>query len=77
MISEFSERRVELQLAASGALHLLAESLEGLLQLVTQLALGLFGGEVVAVVHVLVLAQVGSDFADFSVELQERRMFWF
>jgi hypothetical protein len=28
-------------------------------------------------VHVLVLAQVGSDFADFSVELQERRMFWF
>ena len=73
MVAELPERGVELQLAASHALHLLAEALEGLLQLVTELSLGLFGREVVSVVHVLVLAQVRRDFADLGVELQRER----
>ena len=34
-----------------------------------ELALGLLGGHVVSVVHVLVLAQVGGDLSDLRVEL--------
>ena len=73
MVAELPERGVELQLAASHALHLLAEALEGLLQLVTELSLGLFGREVVSVVHVLVLAQVRRDLTDLGVELPSER----
>ena len=73
--SEFNEpeRRIELELSFGHRLDLLAEALEGLLQLVTELSLGLFGREVVSVVHVLVLAQVRRDFADLGVELQRER----
>ena len=54
---------------SNSSLHLFAKVFKRGFELVAQLSLGLFGGEVVAVVHVLMLAQVGRDFADFRVEL--------
>ena len=51
------------------ATYLVAEALECLLQLSSQLPLCLFGGEVVPVVHVLMLAQVRRDLAHLRVEL--------
>jgi hypothetical protein len=47
--SQISEGRVELELALGGGLHLLAEALETLLELVAQLALCLLSGQVVPV----------------------------
>ena len=51
------------------ATYLVAEALECLLQLSSQLSLCLLGGEVVPVVHVLMLAQVRRDLAHLRVEL--------
>ena len=47
--SQISEGRVELELALGGGLHLLAEALEALLELVAQLTLRLLRGQVVPV----------------------------
>ena len=73
--SEFKEpeRRIELELSFGHRLDLLTEALEGLLQFVPELSLGLFGREVVSVVHVLVLAQVRRDLTDLGVELPSER----
>ena len=49
--------------------YLVAEPLEGLLQLLSQLSLGLLGGEVVPVVHVLMFAEIRRDLAHLRVEL--------
>jgi len=70
--AELPERGVELELAAGHSFDLLAEALECLLQLVPELTFRLFSRKIIPVVHVLMLAQVCSDFADFSVELKER-----
>lgn len=63
------EGRVELHLLLGHVLDALAEALEGHLELVAQLALALLGRQVVAVVHVLVLAEVRRDLAHLRVEL--------
>jgi hypothetical protein len=47
--SQISEGRVELELALGGGLHLLAEALEALLELVAQLPLSLLRRQVVPV----------------------------
>ena len=59
-----SERLLPRQLT-----YLVAEPLEGLLQLLSQLSLGLLGGEVVPVVHVLMFAEIRRDLAHLRVEL--------
>ena len=69
---QVSEGDLELQLLLGQRLHLLDEVLEGRLELVAHLPLHLLGVEVVAVVHVLVLAQVGGDLAHLRVELHVR-----
>lgn len=66
---QVSEGHLELQLLFSQRLYLLDEVLEGRLELVPHLSLHLLGVQVVAVVHVLVLAQVGGDLAHFGVKL--------
>ena len=50
-------------------MYLVTETFEGLLQLLSQLSLCLFRGEVVSVVHVLMLPQVRRDLAHLRVEL--------
>ena len=67
--AELPEGHVELQHVLGDRRDLVREALEGLLELVPQLSLSLLGREVVAVVHVLVLAQVGGDLAHLGVEL--------
>lgn len=69
---EVSEGHLELQLLLRQRLHLLDEVLEGRLELVPHLPLHLLGVQVVAVVHVLVFAQVGGDLPDLRVELDVR-----
>ncbi len=69
---QVAKRRVKLHRLVGHLLHLVAEELEGGLQLLPHLPLRLLRGEVIAVVHVLVLAQVGGDLADLSVELHVR-----
>lgn len=69
---EVSEWHLELQLLLRQRLHLLDEVLEGRLELVPHLPLHLLGVQVVAVVHVLVFAQVGGDLPDLRVELDVR-----
>ena len=67
--SELPEGRIELDLLLGKGFNLLGEALEGGLEFVPELTLGLLGGEVVTVVHVLVLAEVGCDFSHLGVEL--------
>jgi len=69
---EVSEGNLELQLLLRQRLHLLDEVLEGRLELVPHLALHLLGVQVVAVVHVLVFAEVRGDLPDLRVELDVR-----
>ena len=59
-----SERLLPRQLTS-----LVAEPLEGLFQLLSQLSLGLLGGEVVPVVHVLMFAEIRRDLSHLRVEL--------
>ena len=49
--------------------YLFAESLKGGLESVSEFSFGLFGGQIVAVVHVLVLLKIGRDFSHLRVEL--------
>ncbi len=67
--AELAERNVELEIDLGGGRHPIAEALEGLLQLVAQLAFRLLGCQIVTVVHVLVLAQVSGDLANLGVKL--------
>lgn len=69
---EISEGNLKLQLLLSERLHLLDEVLEGGFEFVSHLSLHLLGVEVVAVVHVLVFAQVCGDLAHLRVELHVR-----
>ena len=66
---QVSEGHLELQLLFRQRLHLLDKVLEGRFELVPHLSLHLLGVQVVPVVHVLVLAQVGGDLAHLSVKL--------
>lgn len=66
---EISERNLELQLFFGERLDLLDEVLEGGLEFVSHLSLHLLCVEVVAVVHVLVFAQICGDLAHLRVEL--------
>jgi hypothetical protein len=67
--TELPEGHVELDVALGERVDFVAEALERLLQLVSQLPLRLLGGQVVAVMHVLVFSQVGSDLPHLGVEL--------
>lgn len=69
MEAKVTERCIKLDGVLGHVLDLLTERLEGLLQLVTHLSFGLLGGQVIAIVHVLVLAQVGGDLTYLGVEL--------
>ena len=67
--SKVTEGRLKLQGSFGHGFHLVAEPLEALLQLVPELPLGLLGGQVVPVVHVLMLAQIGGDLSHLCVKL--------
>lgn len=69
---EISERNLKLQLFLGEGLDLLDEVLEGGFELVSHFSLHLFSVEVVAIVHVLVFAQVCRDLAHLRVELHVR-----
>lgn len=71
-LPQVPERHLELQLLFSERLHFLDEVLEGRLELVPHLSLHLLGVQVVAVVHVLVFAQIRGDLPDFCVKLDVR-----
>lgn len=67
--------RVKFNLLFGHALHLLAEAFEGGLEFVSELPLALLSGEVISVVHVLVLAQIRCDFSHLRVELDVHMLF--
>lgn len=49
--------------------YLLTKGFESGFQFMPQLSFGLFCSQIITVVHVLVLAKIGSNFAYFSVKL--------
>lgn len=63
------ERCVKLHFLLSHVLDALAEALESHLQFVAQFSLALLGGQVVTVVHVLMLPQIRGYLAHLRVEL--------
>ena len=68
-VAKVTEGRVKLEGALGHLLHLVAEALEAALELVSQLSLRLLRCEVVTVVHVLMLAEVRSDFSNLENSL--------
>ena len=68
-VAKVTEGRVKLEGALGQLLHLVAEALEAALELVSQLSLRLLRCEVVTVVHVLMLAEVRSDFSNLENSL--------
>ena len=65
--AKISERNLKLNGAFCHLLHFVTEPLEALLELVPQLPLGLLGGQVIPVVHVLVLPKVRCDLANLEI----------
>lgn len=61
---------VHSKIKSSSSSYFFAKRLEGGFQLVPELSFGLFGCQIVPVVHVLVFAEIRGDFSDFGVELQ-------
>lgn len=67
--SQLAERRVEFDLLLRHRFDFFAKTFERRFEFVSELPLGLFGRQVVPVVHVLVFTQIGGDFSDLRVEL--------